>query len=294
MYTNRYMTYLLIIFFISCGNKFCGQEPQVYTFDTTLTDELTGVSCVNRSHSNEFIEEKIDEILDVIQAERYFQTLSCNGDIPAALMFFEETHEQYFKYLRYDPNYVDENKFSKSFTILVLAHEIGHLILRHEVGFDFENQWSGAISKEKSRLNELEADKFSGYILAALGMNFEDIEKDLVKVTYNGDDSKKTHPNRLKRFAAVKHGIKSFKLGEKPDDYFENQYRLNVSECMYLGQEYQDQGILSKAVDYFSLAIQLDSTMVDAYLNRGISYNKLGDVELSNNDFISAHGIQKK
>ena len=54
------------------------------------------------------------------------------------------------------------------------------------------------------------------------------------------------------------------------------------------GVEYYDQGLIALAIAEFTKAIDLDPTYADAYYNRGITYERLGDSYEANQDFAKA------
>jgi CYTH domain-containing protein len=109
----------------------------------------------------------------------------------------------------------------------VLAHEIGHHLLGH------------TLSKTVvSYQNEIEADKFSGFILFQLGAS---LEESLVCITSEGDPhGSKTHPPKKERIQAItdgwqqaerinNKGIKIFKQKENPNINEELTHRIRFN-----------------------------------------------------------------
>jgi len=76
----------------------------------------------------------------------------------------------------------------------VLAHEVGHHVLGHTV------------SREHSRKDELEADRYSGHVLFRMGAS---LEQAVTMVSHLPEEASRTHPKRSDRIAAVTAGWKN-------------------------------------------------------------------------------------
>lgn len=100
------------------------------------------------------------------------------------------------RYILYDErlfDYTDKSTKSRWSSISILAHEIGHHLSGHTL-----NSSSDQIK------SELEADKFSGFVLYKMGASLEDASKaiDLLG-TYSDTE---THPSKSTRIQAIKEG----------------------------------------------------------------------------------------
>ncbi len=112
-------------------------------------------------------------------------------------------------------------------TITALAHEIGHHLSAHTLSINFENfepiykrycakdSPSYNINKcneeilkyyKLSRDQELEADRFAGYIMYKYGASLNQILNLYTKIANNNNDTLSDHPSLIKRLNAVKAG----------------------------------------------------------------------------------------
>jgi hypothetical protein len=100
------------------------------------------------------------------------------------------------RYILYDErlfNYADNSTKSRWSSISILAHEIGHHLSGH------------TLSSSSDQLKaELEADKFSGFILYKMGASLEDASKAIDLMGTLSDTE--THPSKRKRIQAIKKG----------------------------------------------------------------------------------------
>lgn len=112
-------------------------------------------------------------------------------------------------------------------SITVLAHEIGHHLSAHTLFINNDNfkysynkyclKESPSFDETKCRTEhlkflklgreqELEADRFAGYIMYKFGAKLDQVTRMYYKITSNYDDNESTHPNLNKRLDAVKAG----------------------------------------------------------------------------------------
>jgi len=123
---------------------------------------------------------------------------------------------------------IDSTKI-KSQTIL--AHEIGHHLAAHTLSLNYQEYYEAykyCYSKNKSydkltcdslyideykmylknsRKQELQADRFAGYIMHKMGFSLSEIQSVYYRITNNNDDSNSTHPKLSKRLKAIKEGV---------------------------------------------------------------------------------------
>lgn len=100
------------------------------------------------------------------------------------------------RYIVYDArlfDYTDRSTKSNWSSISILAHEIGHHLSGHTM----------LPSSDKIK-SELEADKFSGFVLYKMGASFEDTTKAISLLGTTSDTE--THPSKSKRIQAIKLG----------------------------------------------------------------------------------------
>lgn len=100
------------------------------------------------------------------------------------------------RYIIYDPKllqYTDENSNSYWTSMSILAHEIGHHLSGH------------TLNKNDDKLNnELQADKFSGFILYKLGATLIQAQTAINQLGTEQDTD--THPSKYKRMDIIKMG----------------------------------------------------------------------------------------
>lgn len=119
---------------------------------------------------------------------------------------------------------------------VILSHEIGHHLSAHTLSlnfFEYENavkycdtnrktynkKWCNQELKiqydkylSKSRKQELEADRFCGYLSYYMAISEEDVISVFRSFSSNNDDIKSTHPKLSKRIKAIKEGYNLAKL----------------------------------------------------------------------------------
>ncbi len=136
---------------------------------------------------------------------------------------------------------VYDEKFLKKFdsdssrfeTVTALAHEIGHHLSGHTLALSYQAYQDSSIKYcnaesnyfdrikcdeiktnylKESREQELEADRFAGFIMYKYGASLSQITSLYYKITSNYDDSLSDHPNLNKRIAAVNAGYELAEL----------------------------------------------------------------------------------
>lgn len=118
------------------------------------------------------------------------------------------------RYILYNQRFMEEvmkKTKSKFGSLSILSHEIGHHLSGH------------TLLEADARPNlELEADRFSGFILAKMGANIDDACKAME--IYGSDKESSTHPSKRTRIAAIVNGWK-----EALEDNKENTIKEIVS-----------------------------------------------------------------
>lgn len=133
---------------------------------------------------------QINSILNHVGIPMNFEFYSANIDNAIATIIDDQ------RYIIYDPrlfNYTDEVGNTYWSSMSILAHEIGHHLSGH------------TLNSKNSNLNaELEADKFSGFILFKMGAS---IDEAIHAMSLLGSDiDSDTHPSKFKRIKAIKEG----------------------------------------------------------------------------------------
>lgn len=119
-----------------------------------------------------------------------FRLFASDVDNTAAAIYNSERYVLYNQRFMEDVKSRTKTKFG---SLSILAHEIGHHLAGH------------TLLEPDPRPNlELEADKFSGFILAKLGATLN--ESCAAMEIYGGEVASKTHPAKRTRIAAIVNG----------------------------------------------------------------------------------------
>jgi hypothetical protein len=111
-----------------------------------------------------------------------------NTAIPTAIAYNQ--HKK--RYIAYNPQFmlrVKDRTKSDWGAISVLAHEIGHHLSGHTL-----------VTRRRDPQEELEADRFSGFILYKMGATLEEAKSCATLVELNSDE---THPPKTERLIAI-------------------------------------------------------------------------------------------
>ena len=177
-----------------------------YSQNLDYNNSYESINICTAIQGNNFASERaadsaLDDILNVIGASKRFVLQECSNINNAVALTMNGV-----RYIMYDPefmlslSYGDEwsNKF-------ILAHEVGHHINGHTVDVLAANS-TNRVSLSTSRIQELEADEFAGFVLGRLGASLSEALSGVQSLS-DKDDSYSTHPRRSKRIAAIKKGF---------------------------------------------------------------------------------------
>lgn len=134
--------------------------------------------------------EQIKSILSYSGLPINFDIYSSNIENAVAVMIENK------RYIIYDPKllqYTDSNSNSYWTSMSILAHEIGHHLSGHTLKND-----------DDKLKNELQADKFSGFILFKLGASLKQAQTAINQLGTEEDSD--THPSKYKRMDIIKQG----------------------------------------------------------------------------------------
>ena len=256
----KFKSFLLIIIIISPLLSF---SQEIDYGNSVEAADLCVSFKSNSFASNYDADEALEKILSVVGASKRFMLVSCDN-INNALAY---TSESGLRYILYDEEFMNSLSNGNAYwsNIAILAHEVGHHINGHTL--------SGDLSLYESRLEELEADEFAGFVLSKLGADIEVVKAVFSELSIDGEDTYSSHPNRTRRLNAITKGyenalnngdIDQKKLSSK-DEYF------------YRGYEAMGEGNSTQAVEDFTKVIELEKSS-EAYYNRGISKYALDDI----------------
>ena len=144
----------------------------------------------------------LDEILNTVGASRRFQLLSCENINNAVAITLQGV-----RYILYDPEWIALLDYSQDWAgRFILAHEVGHHINGHTIDAVVMMGDQKPVPLYKKRIQELEADKFAGFVMAKLGATLTQTLNAINQMSNEGDDSNSTHPSKSKRIAAATAG----------------------------------------------------------------------------------------
>ena len=258
----RTILLLSLICALSPFNQLFSQSGSYYG-NPSDASELCGirVQASNSFSSNQEAQKALDKIIAVTGISKRFALYQCSGINNCEAITFRG-----IRYIFYDQNFMKSiTTVAGSWTNLsILAHEVGHHVNAHSL--DWLALASGeiqGITLEQKRQQEIEADEFSGFVLAKLGATLIQSQAAVKLASDDGDDSYSTHPSRSKRLSAIERGYNQAKgITTKPystvslteEDYFYLAYNSDKNEVK---------------ISNYTKCIQLESGSVSAYLNRG-------------------------
>ena len=163
---------------------------------------LAAQKFANSFISDSEAENALDKILSVIGASKNFTLQPCDEISNALAVTYNGN-----RYILYDKKFMQvitqyTNNWSNMF---ILAHEVGHHINGHTRDVALAGVLSDS-SLEKQRQEELEADKFAGFVLAKLGASLDQTVAVIDLMAPTTDDTYSTHPNKNKRIEAIREG----------------------------------------------------------------------------------------
>ncbi len=312
----KILTFLLIPIIGNCQTNHCSYNT--YTLPNNYYRFLQG----NYENDTQ-IDKIINDISSMLGLEKNFVYVNSPGINNCIALNYDG-----FRYILYDKSFL--NKLAKNNNpknpvyISVLAHEIGH----HLQGHTLKN-----ISEEDLKLSEIEADKFSGFIMAKFGYSLMEAQEALSSLP---NTISKTHPPKLQRLKAIQEG---FEITIQKQNYITSKIKAEYLNTLFLeyfmkGQEDLRNGNFENAIDNLTTSITLnkennffpiaqraiayldakmypqaivdfkklenikiiDSLVIANYLyfNRGITYEKMKDYSKASKDFNSAYQINKE
>ncbi|AOW20332.1 M48 family metalloprotease [Urechidicola croceus] len=145
---------------------------------------------------NEDAEITVDNILDKIGLFRNFIIQECPNINNAVAKNIDVGSGYKERYILYDSNFfekIDTKAGNDWAATSVLAHEIGHHLNGHSLNDEGSNHKF-----------ELEADEFSGFVLARMGASLSDSQSAINTLRY--EKATHTHPAKLDRLNAIEKG----------------------------------------------------------------------------------------
>lgn len=187
---------ICLILFAGLANAQNLETNFVCTYGEGATPDLLCMQMQRSFSGGTDANEATKKILRVLGLAPNFIMVPCpNIDNCAAV-----TLNDGFRYIVYDKEFMQNisNTASNDWTSTsILAHEIGHHLQGHTLR---------RTDNEESRKMELEADRFSGFVLQKLGANLSDAQAAMNALGHPEDDAYSSHPAKWKRLNAIKEG----------------------------------------------------------------------------------------
>jgi tetratricopeptide (TPR) repeat protein len=295
----KFYSYFLCVLIFSQINSIVAQSRNGCNY--TGQHQENEIKCTISGYKSDGDAEKIvDAILSEVGLVRNFLLYECPG-LENAIAFNEPKPDGEVRVIAFDRNFLNRINLDSNTdwaALSILAHEVGHHLNGH------------ALIQGGSRPDfELEADKFSGFILGKLGATLDEAQAAMKEVqTVEGS---LTHPPLALRLSAIHEGyenavdrkkekiatatieqidftslaIQQFELGKQKGPSFDRiehfkraiKYKPAYFEALFnLGFEYESLNQLDSAEYFYDFAIRTNNKSAKAYNNRGVVQQKLG------------------
>ena len=174
--------------------KMCGYQGYQTVEEVTSACDLQGASAA--TNSSEDAEIVVDNILDKVGLFRNFLIEECDNINNALAVTMPLEGGDIDRYILYDEAFFTKVSASTGTDwglTSILAHEVGHHLNGHTL--------KGGGSNHKV---ELQADEFSGFVLARMGCSLSDAQSAVSNLL--PDEASPTHPAKQDRLNAIEVG----------------------------------------------------------------------------------------
>ena len=240
------------------------QEDDSYKLDYNNT--RNAAELCTRYKSNGFIsnaeaDNALGKILSVVGASKRFIVAPCEN-INNALAITDDG----MRYILYDPEFINSISETSNYwaNMSILAHEVGHHINGHTLG--------ASMSAYENRIQELEADEFSGFVMQKIGATLEQAIDAIASLASSGDDSYSSHPNKERRTKAITKGFNN----AKNNSFVSEKKLTDWEEYYFRGDEKYEAEDYEGAIEDFTESIKLKPDL-KTYLYRAHAKSELED-----------------
>ena len=273
---TRFITIFIFLFStLVKGQNVCSFSPEYVNTVFCLSGYVNYHDNINASILVE------DMLVKINLKNTYFVTKVCKDINNAVAIKYNAV-----KYILLDVEWMDSLKYGENdwFHLFVIAHEMGHHLLRHT-----EKE---ATSLQESRKNELAADEFGGYMLGMYGASSDDVNSLLINFPIE-NNTNSTHPPKNEREIAVKKGFNSSKKNEISAlvQSLTKDANFNLTNLPYLLSsarnkfntylETNNKTILLQAIESYQAAIRFSNDPQIAY-ELGVLFLSKGEQEKYN------------
>ncbi|MDA8572233.1 tetratricopeptide repeat protein [Flavobacteriaceae bacterium] len=271
----------LIFFVLSISFTVFSQEDDSYNLDYNNSQNAAELCTQIKASgflSNAEADDALGKILSVVGASKRFIVAPCE-DINNALAVVDDG----MRYILYDPEFINSISQTSDYwaNMSILAHEVGHHINGHTL--------SASISSYENKIQELEADEFSGFVMQKIGATLDQATDAIASIAPSGDDTYSSHPNKQRRINAIKKGYEraennSFVTEKKLTDWEEFYFRAVEKDK---AEDYEG------AIKDYTESIKLKPDF-NTYYRRGVAKENINDGSGAKSDFIRSIEINPK
>lgn len=236
--------------------------------------------------SNAEADDALAKILSVVGASKRFIVAPCEN-INNALAVIDDG----MRYILYDPEFINSISQTSDYwaNMSILAHEVGHHINGHTL--------NASISAYENKIQELEADEFSGFVMQKIGATLDEAIDAIASIAPSGDDTYSSHPNKERRIKAITKGYNR----ARNNSFVTEKKLTDWEELFYRGNEKFDAENYEGALEDFTESLKLKPD-ASTYLNRamvkenlddnsGAKFDFLRSIELSPNGWEAHYGL---
>lgn len=273
------VTGLLIVSSFSISAQSNSDQSENYDYgNSSETISLCTKFKTSSFTSNEEADQALERILSVVGASKRFVVAPCDN-INNALAITKDG----VRYILYDPKFINSisNKSNYWANMSILAHEIGHHINGHTLGV--------TVSAYDSKIQELEADRFSGFVLQKLGASLEEATDAISAIASVGDDTYSTHPNRTRRIQAITEGYNSAKSNTDLDQ----EELEDWEEYIVRAEQKEEEEDYAGAIEDYTESLRLKETF-EGYYGRAWAKGVLADYSGEYFDLIRAMELSQE
>lgn len=227
-----------------------------------LTEAEIQKACGFNSYmSNQQAEQVVDNILSNVGLFRNFIIKECPNISNAVAATVKSSLGSFERYIIYDKAFLERVKGTTGTdwsAISIMAHEIGHHLNGHTLIEGIGNHQA-----------ELQADEFSGFVLAKMGAT---LDESLKAINQYGDiNSSESHPSRSLRVKSISEGWKkankgSSKLNVDSSIELYNYDQKQMSYFLTKGNEQMERKNYASSAEYFIKAFQYSAGLEKLYL----------------------------
>lgn len=263
----------ILFFVLSISITVFSQEDDSYNLDYNNSQNAAELCTKIKASgflSNAEADDALAKILSVVGASKRFIVAPCEN-INNALAIIEDD----MRYILYDPEFINSISETSNYwsNMSILAHEVGHHINGHTLG--------SSISAYENKIQELEADEFSGFVMQKLGATLAEATDAIASISPSGDDTYSSHPNKERRIKAITKGYDN----AKNNSYVKEKKLNDWEEYYFRGIEKSENGDYEGAIEDFTESLKLKPD-AKTYYFRARSKGEIDDYSGEKFDYI--------